>query len=111
MASSVRRLCLDATLGRYWRIGPLFGWTSESAEFPCRRSPRNGLLGLRSSLSRPTACSPLPAIVIVRLMLASAPMTFSRQPVLLRSTSHRPVLARSHSLKAFSSLLLSSRAC
>jgi hypothetical protein len=39
MASSVRRLCLDATLGRYWRIGPLFGWTSESAEFPVSQKP------------------------------------------------------------------------
>ncbi len=118
MASSVRRLCLDATLGRYWRIGLVvrrvwivrmdrrFGGISRIAEARETDFPRSS-----SSSFRPTPCSPLPAIVIVRLMLAWAPMTFSRQPGLLRSTLHRPALARSHSLKALSSFRLSSRAC
>ena len=118
MASSVRRLCLDAPLGRYWRIGLVvrrvwISWmnlrvSGISRVAETRETDSTAFLFIGIPTSRVLT---LPAIVIVRLVYAAAPMTRFRQPSLMRSTLHRPVLARSNSLKVVSSLLLANRAC
>jgi hypothetical protein len=117
MASGVRRLCLDATLGRYWRIGLVvrivwIGWMDLRfggifvSQKPAKRTPRRWFVAVPAERVPAPSCNRDRAPDV-----GVAPMTFSRHPCSLRSTLHRPVLARSHSLKVLSSFLLSSRAC